>query len=96
MNNPDGSVCEHVLSEIERNICDKCTDKECIHGVSRCNVAVAQAAIDRLIPQRPAKMYCTSLCPSCEEPAIQNTDDPQIMCFVNFCPNCGQAIDWSD
>ena len=44
-------------------------------------------AIDALEKQIPKKTMNKYYCPSCEE---------QLMGKMNYCENCGHAIDWSE
>lgn len=58
-------------------------------------------AIDKQVPKKPDiigdgyddignLIYDTWICPCCEKQYELDYDD------YKFCPNCGQAIDWSD
>lgn len=71
--------------------------------VQRCNEAcrVAVKALEKQMPNKPKYegdgydenselIYDTWLCPNCEHEYEVNYDD------YDYCPNCGQAIDWTD
>lgn len=45
---------------------------------------LAISALEKQVPEKPMNKY---YCPSCEE---------QLMGKVNYCEECGQAIDWSE
>ena len=64
-------------------------------------IKVAKECIEKQIPKRPDfegdgydengyLIYDTWICPCCEEAYEVDYDD------YKHCPNCGQAIDWSD
>ena len=57
-------------------------------------VRVVSAAAKYRIPQKPEKFNIywyalnTKTCPTCKRLCLE--------IITNFCPNCGQALDWSD
>ena len=64
-------------------------------------IKVAKECIEKQIPKRPDfegdgydengyLIYDTWICPCCEEHYEVDYDD------YKHCPNCGQAIEWSD
>lgn len=44
-------------------------------------------AIEKQIRKKPIGVYC----PVCKNDCDTDVDTP----FPNYCPNCGQALDWS-
>ena len=87
------------------------TPKEAIKELSydntayggKCTKAVRETAIKALEKQIPKKpdlegdgyadghlVYDTWICPCCEKHYEVDYDD------YDYCPNCGQAIDWSE
>lgn len=70
-------------------------------GVINEALKTVKNAVDKQIPKKPDLIgdgyddngnliYDTWICPSCEKQYELDYDD------YKFCPNCGQAIDWSD
>ena len=89
----------------------KITPKEAIKELSYDNTAyggkctkevreVAIKALEKQIPKKPDLegdgyadghlVYDTWICPCCEKHYEVDYDD------YDYCPNCGQAIDWSE
>lgn len=54
---------------------------------SRRALRIAQACVDKQIAKPLESWGAYQRCPSCEETRIY---------FGNYCPNCGQKIDWSE
>lgn len=65
-------------------------DGKCNEDCPECNaMEVAISAIEKQIPKKPdldGGIYC----PCCLHEFKENYDT------TSYCPNCGQAIDWSD
>lgn len=60
-------------------------------------VEVAIHALENMIPMKPIAPVDTWLCPTCRNPVEhQSMIGPNILCqeTYDFCPKCGQAIDW--
>lgn len=57
------------------------------------SIAMAIEALEKQIPKKPTgnKMNC---CPSCKALVGIHTD--VINAKYNYCPKCGQALDWGD
>ena len=58
---------------------------------------MAFSALEKQIPKEPAVMIDTLICPSCNngvEYQILLGDNVLFHGLHDFCPNCGQAIDW--
>ncbi len=79
--------------------CPKCGEplpEECVF----CEIDMAIKALDRQIPKEPRfegdgywrreLVYDTWFCPNCDADYEVGTDTHK------YCPNCGQAIDWSE
>lgn len=62
---------------------------------------LAQEALERQIPKKPTDV-CTpvitwGLCPVCKGKLNMLGRQPsRVFKSNNFCPDCGQALDWSD
>lgn len=62
---------------------------------------LAQEALERQIPKKPTDV-CTpvitwGLCPVCKGELNMLSRRPnRVFKSNNFCPDCGQALDWSD
>lgn len=65
-------------------------DGKCSDNCPECNaMELAISAIEKQIPKKPdldGGIYC----PCCLHEFKENYDT------TSYCPNCGQAIDWSD
>lgn len=62
-------------------------------------VEIAIEALEKQIPKKPEVLIDTWLCPTCAEKVEYQTmlrDSVLYNGCYDFCPNCGQAIDWSD
>ena len=60
---------------------------------------IAVEAMEKQIPRKPIVPVDTWLCPSCGEPAEYQQklgDNVLYHGQHDFCPRCGQAIDWSE
>ena len=60
---------------------------------------IAARAMEKQIPKKPTVPVDTWLCPSCSEPVEHQQrlgDNVLYHGQHDFCPNCGQAIDWED
>ena len=81
---------------IKINICyrqEVCSDGICKGTEEKpCAIDVAIEALDKQIPKKPyiGKYGGKCWCPSC------NDEDEMDIYGTSYCPNCGQAIDWSD
>lgn len=74
--------------------------KEVFGGDMNAFLDVAIECIEKQIPKKPILeadgyaddelVYDTWICPNCDKSYEVDYDS------YNFCPNCGQAIDWSD
>lgn len=59
------------------------------------DLAALQKAIEALekqMPKKPAKQWGDNVCPNCRT----DTRCRVLMGWEKHCPDCGQAIDWSD
>lgn len=63
-------------------------------------LAIAQKALEKQIPKNPKGITdpifgdVTIVCPNCCNANLANPFD--ISRVYGYCPNCGQALDWSD
>ena len=60
---------------------------------------MAISALEKQIPKKPKVLIDTWLCPTCAEKVEYQTmfgDNVLYHGYYDFCPNCGQAIDWSE
>ena len=70
------------------------------------DIALIVEIVNKAIPIKPIVKNNTILCGMCHEPMgigfcyYQNSEKRQYFvrndCHSNYCPNCGQAIDWSN
>jgi rubrerythrin len=95
---------EEAIEIISRNICYNilgCMDGICKHTDEKpCAVQMALEALEKQIPKKPRfegdgywrgeLVYDTWICPNCDTYYEVGTDTHK------YCPNCGQAIDWSE
>lgn len=87
---------EKALKHYEENVCRFCRAKHC----ENCPTATAKQAMEKQIPKKPRfegdgywrgeLVYDTWICPNCDTDYEVGTDTHKC------CPNCGQAIDWSE
>lgn len=85
----------NVKESSMRAIMEKCVEYEKIGTVEEC-----RAAVEKEKPKKPDyegdgyadghMVYDTWVCPCCETRYEVDYDD------YKYCPNCGQAIDWSE
>lgn len=91
-----------IAHECNMNLCDDC---ELLYaqgtvGEHREAVGVAIKALEKAIPKKPdyegdgyvqgELFYDTWICPCCETKYEVDYDD------YDYCPKCGQAIDWGE
>lgn len=88
--------------ETKLRMCDICRNeaKPTKASCDNCSDKVAIVAISKQIPMKPILeadgyadgelVYDTWYCPNCDKSYEVDYDS------YDFCPNCGQAIDWSD
>lgn len=95
---------EKAIETMNSKICYNllgCMDGECKHtDENPCAVQMAIEASEKQIPKKPSfegdgywdgeLIYDTWVCPNCDTGYEVETDKHKC------CPNCGQAIDWSD
>lgn len=95
---------EEAIEIISSNICYNilgCMDGICKHKDEKpCAVQMARESLEKQIPKKPCfdgdgywrgeLVYDTWICPNCDTDYEVGTDTHK------YCPNCGQAIDWSE
>lgn len=95
---------EEARAVIGKRICYMllgCMDGECKHSDEKpCAVQMAIEVLDKQIPKKPLfegdgywngeLVYDTWVCPNCDAEFETETDK------YNYCPSCGQKIDWND
>lgn len=95
---------EEAIEIISSNICYNllgCMDGICKHtDEKQCAVQMALEVLAKQIPKKPyfegdgygngESVYDTWVCPNCDTDYEVETDK------YKYCPNCGQAIDWSE
>ena len=62
-------------------------------------IGIAVKAVERMIPKKPKVPIDTWLCPSCGKSVEYQQklgDNVLYQGQHDFCPDCGQAIDWSE
>ena len=70
-----------------------------LSGTYRKALNMAISALKKQIPKEPAVMIDTWICPSCNngiEYQFLLGDNVLFHGFHDFCPRCGQAIDWTE
>ena len=90
---------EDARAKILLEYCPKCAEplpEECVF----CEIDMAIKALDRQIPKKPRfegdgywrgeLVYDTWFCPNCDTDYEVGADTHK------YCPNCGQAIEWSE
>lgn len=81
---------EKSLKHYEENVCRFCRAKHC----ENCPTATAKTAMEKQIPKKPSGTLTTS--------GISRYKSGNCGCgtgivmVYKYCPNCGQAIDWSE
>ena len=93
----------YIIKELNKRRmtpCGFCTMDKCTPVLSECTpndfvINKAIEALEKQIPKRPTGSY--PHCPYCNSDMIEiwmggGFSETQL----NYCPNCGQAIDWSD
>lgn len=60
-------------------------------------MGVVKIALEKQTPKKPIKDGYFRLCPHCETEEIEfEIEDSLEYEKFDFCPRCGQALDWSD
>lgn len=68
-------------------------DENKIYGIaSRGYLEILQGLVDKATPKKLVATRHTRRCPSCNR---QMSDINNAHPNIKFCPNCGQALDWS-
>lgn len=81
---------EKSLKHYEENVCRFCRAKHC----ENCPTATAKQAMEKQIPKKPSGTLTIS--------GISRYKSGNCGCgtaiaiVYKYCPNCGQAIDWSE
>lgn len=89
---------EEVIDDLQYLISGDCTDSK-MDYVEQIEFAIK--ALERHIPRKPTDV-CTpvvtwGLCPVCQGKLNMLGRRPnRVFKDTNFCPDCGQALDWSD
>ena len=73
-----------MVGDYDKDIYDR--DKEALE--------FAVKAVEKQIPKKIKTVYLETICPYCGK--IFYVGDPNTVMIYNFCPDCGQALDWSD
>lgn len=73
--------------------CKECDFEKICNCEAKSYIDTLQELVDKVIPKKPDLFYKTTSmlvkCPNCGTWMNEGQD-------VNYCDNCGQAIDWSD
>lgn len=88
---------DEAIENLEYLVSDSCTDTQFDYIEE---IEIATKALEKQIPKKPnyegdgyyngQPVYDTWICPCCEEMYEVDYDE------YDYCPNCGQKIDWSD
>ena len=99
------NMTEKDLSEVYRMLLHKaksmgCNEIKALYNIPLKNMEMIVQALDKQIPKQPIYegdgysnrhlVYDTWICPCCETRYEVDYDD------YDYCPNCGQKLDWSD
>ncbi len=82
---------ENDMVDFIRSSCEPYLDKQTI----KINAKKIAEAINKQIPRKPMSLYphrTKKVCPACETVRSCRI----LMGWEKHCPDCGQAIDWSD
>ena len=74
---------EEAIYWLKYRHCVLCGDESCQDCKANEALRVGIEALDSQIPRKPIQLRCAY----CED---------KLFGYMNYCPNCGQAIDWSD
>lgn len=88
---------QEVIQNLEYLISDDCTGTQSDYIEE---IELAIKVLERQIPKKPTDV-CTviicGLCPVCKGKLNMLGRQPnRVFKSDNFCPDCGQALDWSD
>lgn len=88
---------QEVIQNLEYLISDDCTGTQSDYVEE---IELAIKVLERQIPKKPTDV-CTviiwGLCPVCKGKLNMLSGQPnKVFKSNNFCPDCGQALDWSD
>lgn len=84
----DPQECGHERDD-ENGWCKNCNDHyDALEYATEC--------IEKQIPKKPIHKHKNYYCPTCKDDTWILWDDAIPNEVDNFCPICGQAIDWSD
>ena len=98
-------MTEKDLSEDYRTVLHEaksmgCNEIKALYNIPLKNMEMIVQALDKQIPKKPTYegdgysnkhlVYDTWICPCCETRYEVDYDD------YDYCPNCGQKLDWSD
>ena len=78
-----------------------CNDIRALYNIPLKNMELIINALEKQIPKKPYIQQdnrnndCME-CPSCDSFIGYECDCRDEHYQINYCPNCGQAIDWSD
>ena len=90
-----------TIQEVKNNFVQNLAENAYINMCSVEEMNIAIEALEKQIPKKPDLIsdgyddngnliYDTWICPCCEKQYELDYDD------YKFCPECGQAIDWSE
>ena len=89
---------QDVIENLKYLISDDCTDTQSDYIEE---IELAIKVLERQVPKKPTYV-CTpvitwGLCPVCKGKLNMLGRQPsRVFKSNNFCPDCGQALDWSD
>lgn len=88
---------KEAIEIISSNICYNllgCMDGICIHTDEKpCAVQMAREALEKQIPKKPISITISGI--SRYKSGVCKCGTAIAMVY-KYCPNCGQAIDWSE
>lgn len=88
---------QEVIQNLEYLISDDCTGTQSDYVEE---IELAIKVLERQIPKKPTDVRTViiwGLCPVCKGKLNMLGRQPsRVFKLDNFCPDCGQALDWSD
>ena len=75
---------EQVLVRAYISVADRCAQECDSSSYEGMQYKAVKKACENFVPRKPKPLAQLRLCPSCYE----------VITRENFCPKCGQAIDW--
>lgn len=82
---------EEAIKILRASHCDGLDCRNC----ENCVVGMAIADMEKQIPKKPIEYIMRFICPNCESLEIEQYNDIGGSTFFDYCPDCGQKLDWT-